>query len=90
MAEKAIRLGGESTADAIVSAVDAMYTEHTFAEKDFALKHNEDEIIVPSEDDVDEELLTSAFKPSAADVLRKAKEQGFVTPTSEYVGVPAA
>ena len=26
MAEKAIRLGGESTADAIVSAVDAMYT----------------------------------------------------------------
>ena len=25
MAEKAIRLGGESTADAIVSAVDAMY-----------------------------------------------------------------
>ena len=44
MAEKAIRLGGESTADAIVSAVDAMYTEHTFAEKDFALKHNEDEI----------------------------------------------
>ena len=31
MAEKAIRLGGESTADAIVSAVDAMYTEHTFA-----------------------------------------------------------
>ena len=46
MAEKAIRLGGESTADAIVSAVDAMYTEHTFAEKDFALKHNEDEIAV--------------------------------------------
>ena len=46
MAEKAIRLGGESTADAIVSAVDAMYTEHTFAEKDFALKHNEDEISV--------------------------------------------
>ena len=36
----------ESTADAIVSAVDAMYTEHTFAEKDFALKHNEDEISV--------------------------------------------
>ena len=46
MAEKAIRLGGESTADAIVSAVDAMYMEHTFAEKDFALKHNEDEISV--------------------------------------------
>ena len=46
MAEKAIRLGGESTADAIVSAVDAMYTEHTFAEADFALKHNEDEISV--------------------------------------------
>lgn len=46
MAEKAIRLGGESTADAIVSAVDAMYTEHTFAEKDFALKHNDDEIAV--------------------------------------------
>lgn len=53
-------------------------------------QHNEDEIIVPTEDDVDEELLTSAFKLSAADVLRKAKEQGFVTPTSEYVGVPAA
>ena len=50
MAEKAIRLGGESTADAIVSAVDAMYTEHTFAEKDFALKHNEDEIAVRSEE----------------------------------------
>lgn len=49
-----------------------------------------DEIIVPSEDDVDEELLTSAFKLSAADLLRKAKRQGFVTPTSEYVGVPAA
>ena len=46
MAEKAIRLGGESTADAIVSAVDAMYTEHTFAEADFALKHNDDEIAV--------------------------------------------
>ena len=53
-------------------------------------EHNEDEIIVPSEDDVDEELLTSAFKLSAADLLRKAKKQGFVTPTSEYVGVPAA
>ena len=53
-------------------------------------EHNEDEIIVPSEDDVDEELLTSAFKLSAADVLRKAKKQGFITPTSEYVGVPAA
>ena len=46
MAEKAIRLGGESTADAIVSAVDAMYTEHTFVEKDFARKHNDDEISV--------------------------------------------
>ena len=53
-------------------------------------QHNEDEIIVPSEDDVDEELLTSAFKLSAADVLRKAKKQGFIAPTSEYVGVPAA
>lgn len=53
-------------------------------------QHNEDEIIVPSEDDVDEELLTSAFTLSAADLLRKAKKQGFVTPTSEYVGVPAA
>lgn len=53
-------------------------------------EHNEDEIIVPSEDDVDEELLTSAFTLSAADLLRKAKKQGFVTPTSEYVGVPAA
>ena len=53
-------------------------------------QHNEDEIIVPSEDDVDEELLTSAFKLSAADLLRKAKKQGIVTPTSEYVGVPAA
>ena len=53
-------------------------------------QHNEDEIIVPSEDDVDEDLLTSAFKLSAADLLRKAKKQGFVTPTSEYVGVPAA
>lgn len=51
---------------------------------------NEDEIIVPSEDDVDEELLTSAFKLSAADVLRKAKKQGIITPTSEYAGVPAA
>ena len=52
--------------------------------------HNEDEVIVPSEDDVDEELLTSAFKLSAADLLRKAKKQGIITPTSEYVGVPAA
>ena len=51
---------------------------------------NEDEIIVPSEDDVDEELLTSAFRLSAADVLRKAKKQGIITPTSEYAGVPAA
>ena len=50
----------------------------------------EDEIIVPSEDDVDEELLTSAFKLSAADLLRKAKKQGFVTPTFEYARVPAA
>ena len=57
---------------------------------DLPKEHNEDEIIVPSEDDVDEELLTSAFKLSAADLLRKAKKQGFVTPTSEYVGVPAA
>ena len=53
-------------------------------------ENNEDEIIVPSEDDVDEELLTSAFKLSAADLLRKAKKQGIITPTSEYVGVPAA
>lgn len=52
--------------------------------------HNEDKIIVPSKDDVDEELLTSAFKLSAADVLRKAKKQGIITPTSEYAGVPAA
>ena len=44
MAEKAIRLGGESTADAIVSAVDTMYSEHTFNEKDFVLKHNDAEI----------------------------------------------
>ena len=48
MAEKAIRLGGESTADAIVSAVDTMYSEHTFDEKDFVLKHNDDEIAVDS------------------------------------------
>ena len=41
MAEKAIHLGGEATADAIVSAVDTMYSEHTFNEKDFALKHND-------------------------------------------------
>lgn len=53
-------------------------------------QHNEDEIIVPSEDDVDEELLTSAFKLSAADLLRKAKKQGIITPTSEYAGIPAA
>ena len=48
MAEKAIRLGGESTADAIVSAVDTMYSEHTFNEKDFALKHNDAEIAMDS------------------------------------------
>ena len=48
MAEKAIRLGGESTADAIVSAVDTMYSEHTFSGKDFTLKHNDDEIAVDS------------------------------------------
>ena len=46
MAEKAIRLGGESTADAIVSAVDSLYPEHTFENKEFALKHNDDEIAV--------------------------------------------
>ena len=46
MAEKAIRLGGESTADAIVSAVDSLYPEHTFEDKEFALKHNDDEIAV--------------------------------------------
>ncbi len=34
MAEKAIRLGGESTADAIVSAVDSLYPEHTFEDKE--------------------------------------------------------
>jgi len=48
MAEKAIRLGGEATTDAIVSAVDALYTEHSFDEKDFTLKHNDDEIAVDS------------------------------------------
>ena len=48
MAEKAIRLGGEATADAIVSAVDTMYSEHTFNEKDFALKHNDAEIAMDS------------------------------------------
>ena len=48
MAEKAIRLGGEATADAIVSAVDTMYSEHTFNEKDFVLKHNDAEIAMDS------------------------------------------
>ena len=48
MAEKAIRLGGEATADAIVSAVDTMYSEHTFSEKDFVLKHNDAEIAMDS------------------------------------------
>ena len=48
MAEKAIRLGGESTADAIVSAVDTMYSEHTFDEKAFVLKHDDDEVAVDS------------------------------------------
>ena len=48
MAEKAIHLGGEATADAIVSAVDTMYSEHTFNEKDFALKHNDAEIAMDS------------------------------------------
>ena len=36
MAEKAIRLGGESTADAIVSAVDSLYADHSFTAEDFA------------------------------------------------------
>ena len=48
MAEKAIHLGGEATADAIVSAVDTMYSEHTFNEKDFVLKHNDAEIAMDS------------------------------------------
>ena len=48
MAEEAIHLGGEATADAIVSAVDTMYSEHTFNEKDFALKHNDAEIAMDS------------------------------------------
>lgn len=52
--------------------------------------HNEDEIIVPDDDDVDEELLTTAFKLSAADLVRKAKKQGLIQHTSGYVAVPAA
>ena len=46
MAEKAIRLGGESTAAAITQTVDGLYPEHKFNEADFTLKHNDDEIAV--------------------------------------------
>ena len=48
MAEKAIRLGGESTAAAITQTVDGLYPEHKFNEADFTLKHNDDEIAVDS------------------------------------------
>ena len=36
MAEKAIRLGGESTATAITQAVQELYPEHKFTEAEFA------------------------------------------------------
>ena len=48
MAEKAIRLGGESTADAIVSAVDSLYADHSFTAEDFARKHNDAELAMDS------------------------------------------
>ena len=48
MAEKAIRLGGESTAAAITFFVNGLYPEHKFNEADFTLKHNDDEIAVDS------------------------------------------
>ena len=48
MAEKAIRLGGESTAAAVTQTVDGLYPEHKFNEADFTLKHNDDEIAVDS------------------------------------------
>ena len=38
MAEKAIRLGGESTAAAITQAVQELYPEHKFTEAEFARK----------------------------------------------------
>ena len=46
MAEKAIRLGGESTAAAITKAVNDAFPEHTFDAADFTRKHNDAEIAV--------------------------------------------
>ena len=46
MAEKAIRLGGESTAAAITQAVQELYPEHKFTEAEFARKDNAAEIAV--------------------------------------------
>ena len=46
MAEKAIRLGGESTAAAITQAVQELYPEHKFTEVEFARKDNAAEIAV--------------------------------------------
>ena len=46
MAEKAIRLGGESTAAAITQAVHELYPEHKFTEAEFARKDNAAEIAV--------------------------------------------
>ena len=48
MAEKAIRLGGESTATAITQAVQELYPEHKFTEAEFARKDNAAEIAVAS------------------------------------------
>ena len=46
MAEKAIQLGGESTAAAITQAVQELYPEHKFTEAEFARKDNAAEIAV--------------------------------------------
>ena len=46
MAEKAIRLGGESTAAAITQAVQELYPEHKFTEAEFTRKDNAAEIAV--------------------------------------------
>ena len=46
MAEKAIRLGGESTAAAITQAVQELYPEHSFTAEEFARKDNAAEIAV--------------------------------------------
>ena len=65
MAEKAIRLGGESTAAAITQAVQELYPEHKFTEAEFARKDNAAEIAVDTNFAAQSFWKTSASASSA-------------------------